>query len=287
MILAAVGAICAETWTDPEALATHPDFRQLLQQPGASWTFYHGMIAPLLPCAIRGVIWYQGESNASHASTYRTLFPLLIESWRKGWQRSDLPFVFVQLPGWRPSSHGHPEGSFVELRAAQFMTWRQVARTAMAVTIDVGDATDVHPRRKEPVGARLALAARKLAYGENIIDSGPIYDSMSVAGNRVILRFRSMGSGLVARGGPLRGFTITGQDRQFVEAEAEILGDTVVVHSARVSRPVAVRYGWEDCPEVNLWNQEGLPAAPFRTDAFPLSTQPSANHSKGAEMVSP
>ena len=241
---------------------------------------YNGMIAPLIPFAFRGVIWYQGESNASRAYEYRTLFPAMIRNWRKDWGRDDFPFLFVQLAPFRAIVKEPTESAWAELRDAQLFTMKTVPNTAMAVITDVGDEKDIHPRRKEPVGARLALAARALAYGEPIVYSGPIYKSMTVQGNKAIIHFDHVGSGLVAKGGPLQGFTIAGKDRRFYNADAHIVENTVIVSSPKVDRPVAVRFGWANYPVVNLWNREGLPASPFRTDDFPMITQPKTTSGK-------
>src|SRR5262249_50317671 len=154
------------------------------------------------------------------------------------------------------------------------MTALKVPKTAMAVITDVGDPADIHPRKKEPVGARLALAARALAYGEKVTYSGPVYDKHEVEDGKVVLRFQHVGKGLEAGGGELKGFTVAGEDRKFYNAQAEVKGDTVVVWSDKVKKPVAVRYGWANCPVVNLWNKDGLPASPFRTDDFPMLTGP-------------
>lgn len=225
---------------------------------GQPTVLYNAMIAPLMPYAIKGVIWYQGESNAGARRSYQRLFTALIADWRLQWGQGDFPFLFVQIA---PHNAMPPE-----LREAQFLTWKDTARTAMAVTTDVGEAEDIHPRKKEPVGARLALAARALGYGEKIEYSGPVFESLTVEGNRAILRFTHVGGGLVAKGDKLKGFTIAGADGNLVEAKAEISGDTVVVTSDAVPAPVAVRYGWANFPRVNLYNKEGLPSSPFRTD---------------------
>ncbi len=235
---------------------------------------YNGMIAPLQPFAIRGAIWYQGESNASRAHQYRTLFPLMIRDWRADWGQGDFPFLFVQLAPYRKIVAEPGESDWAELREAQARTARAVPAAAMAVITDVGDENDVHPKRKEPVGARLALAARALAHGEPVVASGPEYAGMAVDGDRVTLRFNGVGKGLVARDGTLRGFAVAGDDRKFVAAEAEIKGETVEVRSDKVPHPVAVRFGWAAYPVVNLWNEDGLPASPFRTDDFPMITEP-------------
>jgi sialate O-acetylesterase len=235
---------------------------------------YNAMIAPLIPYGIRGAIWYQGESNAGAAYLYRKLFPLMIQNWRNDWGRGDFPFLFVQLAPWQAIVKEPQESAWAELREAQLLTTRNLPRAGMAVITDVGDPKDIHPRNKEPVGGRLALIARSRVYGQPVEYSGPIYDSMSITGDKAVLRFRHVGQGLEARGGPLTGFTIAGEDHKFHNAEAEIRGDTVVVRSKDVPQPVAVRYGWANCPVVNFWNKDGLPASPFRTDDFPMVTKP-------------
>ena len=229
--------------------------------PNAPTVLYNAMLAPLQSFPIKGVIWYQGESNAGRARQYLDLFPLMIADWRRAWNVGDFPFLFVQIA---PYSSMGPE-----IREAQFLTLAKSPNTAMAVTTDVGDANDIHPARKGPVGARLALAARALAYGEKIEYSGPLFDSMKVAGNKAIISFKHAGGGLVAKDGELKGFTIAGADKKFVPAKAEIKGNTVEVSSDQVAQPAAVRYGWANVPDVNLFNQEGLPASPFRTDVEP------------------
>jgi sialate O-acetylesterase len=237
-------------------------------------TLYNGMIVPLQPYAIRGVIWYQGESNAGRAIQYQTLFPAMIRNWRRDWNEGDFPFLFVQLAPFMKIEPAPQESAWAELREAQRLTTLTVPQTAMAVITDVGEENDIHPRKKDPVGARLARAARALAYHDPVEYSGPAYQSMRVEGDRIVLQFQHLDGGLVAQGGQLKGFTIAGEDRKFVNARAEIRGDTVVVSSSEVPHPIAVRYGWANYPVVNLWNREGLPASPFRTDDFPLTTGP-------------
>lgn len=221
-------------------------------------TLFNAMLHPLIPYAIKGAIWYQGESNAKQAKLYQTLFPAMIKDWRRLWKQGDFPFLFVQIAPF----NGQPP----EIREAQFLTLGKSPNTAMAVTTDVGDAKDIHPTRKEPVGQRLALAARALAYGEAIEYSGPLYQSMKVEGPKAVISFTHTGSGLIAKDGDLKGFTLAGPDGNFVAASAKIEGSTVVVAAAGVTQPKAVRYGWANVPDVNLYNQEGLPASPFRTD---------------------
>ncbi len=226
--------------------------------PGDPASLYNGMLAPIIPYGIKGAIWYQGESNAKNSKQYRTLFPAMIADWRARWKQGAFPFFFVQIAPF----NGQPP----EIREAQFLTLSKVENTAMAVTTDVGDAKDIHPKQKEPVGQRLALAARALTYGEKIEYSGPLYDSMTAKGGSLILNFKHVGGGLVAKDGELKGFTIAGADKKFVPAQAKIHGATVVVAAEGVAAPKAVRYGWENVPDVNLFNKEGLPASPFRTD---------------------
>lgn len=219
---------------------------------------HNGMIAPLQPFAIRGAIWYQGESNSGLPAPYQKLLPAMIGDWRKVWGK-ELPFLFVQL-----APHRNTRPAF---REAQQRIWQSTPLTAMAVTTDVGNANDIHPTRKEPVGQRLALAARALTYGEKLEYSGPLYDSMIVKSGKIILSFKHVGGGLIAKDGELKGFTIAGDDKNFIPAKAEIQGATLIVSAEGVTNPQAVRYGWANFPEVNLFNREGLPASPFRTDA--------------------
>jgi sialate O-acetylesterase len=231
---------------------------------------YNGMIAPLLNYAIKGVIWYQGESNTGDPGEYKQTFPALIKDWRRQWDRDDFPFLYVQLPNFMETKDRPSESQWAELREAQLQALR-LPRTAMVVAIDLGEWNDIHPLNKQDVGKRLSLAARKLAYAEKgIVHSGPIYQSMKIEGDKIILSFSNTGSGLVAKDGDeLRQFAISGADKRFVWAKARIEGDKVVVWNEAIDAPVAVRYAWADNPEgANLYNKEGLPASPFRTDNF-------------------
>lgn len=246
-------------------------------RPWPTWKpteLYNGMIAPLLPYAIKGAIWYQGESNAGRAWQYRTLFADMIRNWRRDWNQGDFTFLAVQLAPFMKVQPEPQESAWAELREAQLLTTQALPKYGMAVITDVGDPVDIHPTKKEPVGGRLALAARGIAYGEKIEYSGPVYKNMKIDGNTIVLSFDHAKSGLEARGGELTGFAIAGSDHKFVWAKAEIKGNKVVVSSPSVAQPVAVRYGWADCPVVNLWNKDGLPATPFRTDDFPMTTKP-------------
>jgi sialate O-acetylesterase len=229
---------------------------------------FNGMIAPLIPFAFRGAIWYQGESNASRAYQYRKLFPVMIEDWRRRW-KNDFPFLFVQLANYMARQKDPVENDWAELREAQTMTLG-LAKTGMAVTIDIGDANDIHPKNKKDVGLRLALQARAKVYGETgLVYEGPRYNSMKIEGGKVRISFHSTGGGLTAAADGLKGFSIAGDDRKFVWADAVIDGDAVVVSSPSVAKPAAVRYAWEQNPPATLFNKEGLPASPFRTDDWP------------------
>ena len=240
--------------------------------PHAPMGLYNGMIAPIVPYAIKGAIWYQGESNAGRAYQYRSLFPTMIKSWHSAWNQGSFPFLFVQLANYMEIKDQPGESDWAELREAQLMTLN-MKNMGMAVIIDIGEADDIHPKNKQDVGYRLSLAARNIAYGEDIVYSGPVYRSMRIVGNKVRLNFCHVGGGLTAKGGELKGFAIAGKDRNFFWANAEIKGDKVVVRSPEVANPVAVRYAWADNPVCNLYNKEGLPASPFRTDIWPGITR--------------
>lgn len=229
---------------------------------------FNGMISPIIPFAIKGVIWYQGESNASRAGQYEVIFPLLINDWRNQWGNSTMPFLFVQLANYMQPKPEPSSSEWAELRDAQLKTL-SLPNTGMAVTIDIGEADDIHPRNKQDVGYRLFLAATKTAYGQDIVFSGPLYNSFATDGDKIVLSFTNTGSGLMAtdKYGYLKGFAVAGEDQKFVWASAKIQGDKVIVWNESVKKPVAVRYAWADNPDdANLCNKEGLPASPFRTD---------------------
>jgi sialate O-acetylesterase len=275
------GGTVAEAWTTRSALEAKADLKHLIPkgpiQPGVpnqGTVLFNGMIAPLIPYAIKGAIWYQGESNAGRAWEYRTLFPTMIESWREAWQQGSFPFLFVQLAPFLATTTVPEDTAWADLRDAQRYTSLKAKNTGMAVITDVGETSDIHPRRKEPVGARLALAARGIAYGEKAEYSGPVFRDLIVEGDKATILFSHVGKGLEARGGLPLGFTIAGEDQKFYTAHAEIKGDTVVVWHPNVAKPAAVRFGWANYPFVDLWNKDGLPASPFRTDDFPLVTEP-------------
>lgn len=235
---------------------------------------YNAMVAPIVPYGIKGVIWYQGESNGDRladALEYKTLFPRLITDWRTNWGQAHLPFLFVQLTNYRTPAKVPSEGNWPWVREAQLMTL-SLPETGMAVITDTGEADNIHPLNKEDVGLRLALAARHVAYGEQLVYSGPVYKSMDAEAGRIRIKFDQVGSGLaidsIRHPGMtvLNGFGIAGDDGRFVWANAILQGNSVVVWSDEVAKPAAVRYNWADNPPGNLYNKEGLPASPFRTD---------------------
>ena len=235
---------------------------------------YEGMIAPLVPYAFRGALWYQGESNTGRAHQYRKLLPALIRNWREAMQEGDLEFLIVQLPNHGAIPDQPTESDWAELREAQLMTLKQVPNTGLAVTIDVGDPKDLHPHRKREVGERLALWALGAVYKEDIEYSGPLYESAQFTDGRARVHFTHLGKGLATHGDSiLHGFALAGADRKFHWANAQIDGETVVVTSPDVANPVAVRYAWGDSPLCNLFNQDGLPASPFRSDDWPGITE--------------
>lgn len=231
---------------------------------------YHGMIHPLSPFAIRGVVWYQGEANGWRAHQYRELFPALIADWRRLWQRPDLPFLFVQVAAFE--ADWLEDGVWAELREAQTHTWHTVPHTAMVTAIDQGDPLDIHPPEKRVVGERLAAAARDLVYGLPTEYAGPQFGRLEAVSGGARIHFSQAAGGLVCRGDSVQGFAVAGSDRRFHKATARIEGCSVVLRAAAVPEPVAVRYGWHNAPYLNLYGRSGLPALPFRTDDWPGRT---------------
>jgi sialate O-acetylesterase len=232
---------------------------------------YNAMISPLVPYGIRGAIWYQGESNSPTADVYEEIMANLIANWRTVWGEGNFPFLYVQLANYgkaqtEPQSHISAETKKYEAQLHNL----SIPNTGMAVAIDIGDANNIHPKNKQEIGRRLSLIAEALVYGRRVEYSGPTFEKMYKKGNSIVLQFGHVGGGLTTRGGngKLTGFAIAGEDRKFVWADAKIQGDTIIVSSPTVEKPVAVRYGWDKNPIVSLYNEAGLPASPFRTDKW-------------------
>jgi sialate O-acetylesterase len=279
------GGSGAGYWVSRKTLTSIPVLKPLAE--GEASHMYNGMIAPLIPYAIRGVIWYQGEANVGGAYQYRTLFPALIADWRADWGQGDFPFGFVQIAPFAGYSDdwGLSPVACAELWEAQAMTLKSSPNTGMVVTTDLADVDKIHPKNKDyvgihptnkqDVGRRLALWALAKVYGRDLVYSGPIYKSMSIEGNKIRLQFDHVGGGLVAADGkPLTDFIIAGADHKFLPAVAEVEGSSIVVHSDQMGQPVAARYAWHDDATPNFANKEGLPASPFRTDAWKGVTEP-------------
>lgn len=248
-------------------LSTYPKPVFLSNQPNVPTILYNGMIAPLVSYTIKGVIWYQGESNAkdhNRSAQYRTLFPALIKDWRQQWGY-DFPFLFVQLAGFGSDKPEPAEYPWADLREAQTMALA-LPKTGMAVAVDIGEEHDIHPGNKQDVAHRLFLAAQKVAYGERTVHSGPMFESMNVEGNKIRIRFSETGSGLSIKGNDIFGFSVADKNNKFVWAKAVLDGNDILVFNQAVSNPVAARYNWGNTPKGNVYNKEGLPMVPFRTD---------------------
>ncbi|MDD5599547.1 MAG: sialate O-acetylesterase [Victivallaceae bacterium] len=297
LINCSYGGTPAEAWIDWKVLKADTEFNGILENwkkweekakksmnrktpsplyipseyPGLPGRCYDSMIRPLIPYSIRGVIWYQGESNGRYGYGYRKLFSTLISSWRLAWNQGDFPFLFVQLPNYGKAQSEPVEEkvrSWPLVREAQLMAL-SLPKTGMAVTIDLGGDGRLHPRDKGPVGNRLALIALGVAYGKKIIYSGLLYERMVIEANKVRLYFSHVNGGLMPKGNRnLKGFAIAGEDKKFLWAQSRIEGKTIVVWNKNIKNPVAVRYGWANNPLVNLYNKAGLPASPFRTDKW-------------------
>jgi sialate O-acetylesterase len=252
--------------TPPRRPRPPADPRLNSHRPG---NLYNGMISPLVPYALRGAIWYQGESNARNydAKLYGLQLTTMIDNWRRVWNQGEFPFLWVQLPNFlAPQQQPVETSGWVIVQEEMFKTL-SVPNTGMAVTIDIGEANNIHPKNKQDVGKRLALWALGTTYGKEIVYCGPLYKSISKRDGQIVIRFDHVGGGLVAEDSDkLRGFAIAGEDKRFVWAEATIDGDRAIVSSPEVERPVAVRYAWASNPNCNLYNDAGLPASPFRTD---------------------
>ncbi|MFT3824901.1 MAG: sialate O-acetylesterase [Chitinophagaceae bacterium] len=238
-------------------------------------SLFNAMIYPIKNFTCKGITWYQGESNANWANEYESLLSILIKDWRKAWQQPSLPFIIIQMPNYKTETTDPGEISqWAVVREAE-LNCSKNKNNGLVTTIDVGEANDIHPKNKKPVGERMALQALKVAYGQKIIADGPVYQQMKIEGNKIRLSFAA-GSGLAIGNGEtsLKGFAIAGNDKQFVWANAKIENNTIVVWSDAIKDPVAVRYAWADNPgAVNLFNQAGIPASPFRTDKWPVSLE--------------
>ncbi|MCP5520233.1 MAG: sialate O-acetylesterase [Verrucomicrobiales bacterium] len=272
-------------WTDAKAKAEAEGQTFNQRRPGAPWKpteLYNGMIAPLLPCAIKGAIWYQGESNAGRAWQYRRLFADMIQNWRRDFGQGNFPFLAVQLAPWDKNRKRSLEeitaepvdSDWPELREAQDIAARTLPNVGIAVITDVGDKDDIHPTRKIPVGERLAKAACAIAYGGKETGLSPTYRKVAFEDGKAEVSFNHVKGALKCEGDKLTGFAIAGADRKFVWANAKIDGKEVEVWSDAVPEPVAVRFGWADYPVVNLFSAQGLPVSPFRTDDWPMVTNP-------------
>ena len=302
LISSAVSGTPAQSWTSLNGLKSDPALKPYLDAyeqmkdepakgkdpheaaPGTPASLFNGMIAPLTPLPIKGVVWYQGESNTDTNNLYQNLLPALVRDWRRHWGQKQLPFLIVQLPGFGRRQPDPAPSKWAAVREAQALAASQL-HTGLAVTLDLSAPRNIlHPPNKREVGRRLALVAEEMIYGEKIASSGPVYKSSNFKGAQARITFDHVGSALdIGTPSPtdpnepsaaldlrLKGFTIAGTNQIFVRAEAVIDGNSVIVSSPEIAVPVAVRYGWEDNPEVTLYNRDGLPAAPFRTDTWPF-----------------
>ena len=256
-----------------DARPPHPMPLMFENYPTMPAVLYEGMIEPLTPLAIKGVIWYQGEANFMRAWQYRTLLPALISDWRQSFGQGDFPFYIVSLPAFMQHRDVPGDDAWAELREAQALTARNVRNCGLAVTVDTGEVDNIHPKDKKIVGERLALCALAKEYGEKIPYEGPTFKSVEPVPGGLKLHFEHTDGGLVVKGGKLEEFSIAGKDRKWHWADAKVEGDAVIVSSPEVSEPVAVRYAWQSNPEATLYNGVGLPAVPFRTDDWPEITR--------------
>jgi sialate O-acetylesterase len=273
------GTLC-EAWTSKEALAAVDSLKYMAERqvavdpakpnPNQPAVLFNGMLNPVIPFTIRGAIWYQGESNVGRADEYRTLFPTMIKDWRTRFGQGDFPFLFVQLAPYKYDG----TNKLAELWDSQLKTLTLSPNTGMCVTTDITNINDIHPKNKQDVGKRLGLWALANTYGQkDLVYSGPLYDSSEIEGDKIRIKFKHVGGGLVAKDDkPLTHFQIAGEDQKFVDAKANIDGDTIVVSSEAVSKPTAVRFAWQAIAEPNFGNKAGLPASPFRTDDWKLTT---------------
>ncbi len=252
-----------------DARSPHPLPLGYENYPTMPTVLYQGMLAPVAPLALTGALWYQGEANASRAHQYRTLLPAMIKDWRQLFHQGDFPFLIAGLPAFQPRKDKPGSDDWAELREAQALTVAAVPNCGLAITIDTGEADNIHPKDKLPVGERLALLALAQHYGRNVVASGPTYRAMERSGHAIRIQFDHLAGGLKVHGDKLEEFSVAGSDRQWHWATAAIEADTVVVSAPDVPEPVAVRYAWQSNPKATLFNAAGLPAAPFRSDDWP------------------
>ncbi|HEY3332663.1 MAG TPA: sialate O-acetylesterase [Capsulimonadaceae bacterium] len=267
---------CPTLLTSPEATPL-PKREKGGVNATAPTTLFNAMVAPLIPYGVTGAVWYQGESNADRAYQYRTLLPAMIGDWRSRWGQGDFPFYIVQLANfamWRDEPKDPADATWPELREAQALTAAIVPNCGLATTIDIGEAENIHPHNKQEVGRRLMLIALARHYGKPVVCSGPTFKSSQAAAHSIRIRLEHVDGGLAVHGEKLTGFAIAGDDKHFVWADATVDGDSVIVSSPSVAKPVAVRYAWANNPTCNLFNGAGLPAVPFRTDDWPGLTWP-------------
>jgi len=279
LIQCCIGGTAVEEWLSPEGFENNPFMKQskymqrynhavakkserVPRQPSG---FYNGMLNPLIPVAFRGVIWYQGESNAGERENYEKIFSAMIKDWRAKWGE-DFPFLFVQLAGFRGFYRKGDDLAFAGVREGQFKTL-SLPNTGMATAADIGQYDNIHPLNKQDVGKRLALVAEHVAYGsKDVVYSGPVYKGMKISGNKIELSFDNVGSGLVVKGGELKGLEIAASDKQFKPAKAKVKNGKVIVWNDSVPAPKYVNHAFKNFPEITLYNKEGLPALPFRSE---------------------
>ena len=274
LISSNIGGTTAERWMSKDAIDSNPEIKDMKPTQGRN-DLYNAMIAPLAPFGVKGAIWYQGESSADRPYDYRHVLAGMIKSWRDTFGQGDFPLFIVELAPFTPIVKDPVDQEWAVVRESMQWVANKVPHVDTVSIVDVGDERDIHPQKKQPVGERLARAARAMAYGEKITPAGPEFDSVTFQGDKAIIKLKNVGSGLEAKGGELQGFTIAGEDKKFYNATAKIEGDTVVVTSDKVPAPKAVRFGWANFPVVNLWNKDGLPASTFRTDDWPVVKQDS------------
>lgn len=272
LISSNIGGTTAERWMSKDAIDSNSEIKDMKPTQGRN-DLYNAMIAPLAPFGVKGAIWYQGESNADRPYNYRHVLAAMIKNWRDTFGQGDFPFLIVELAPFTPIVKDPVDQEWAVVRESMQWIANKLPNVDTVSIVDVGDEKDIHPQQKQPVGERLARAARAMAYGEKIAPAGPEYASSTINGQQVVIKFKNVGGGLVAKDGELIGFTIAGEDKKFVHATAKIEGDTIVVSSDKVPAPKAVRFGWANYPVVNLWNKEGQPASPFRTDDWPVVKQ--------------